>query len=402
MRYGELLKELVDKNGLSKSGLCSSLGISRPYLYAVFSGTTPPPVPEKQKKIASLLPITNEEKSALFDLAASERGELPADIVDYASDEHFRRIIRELYIYSDRQDVEPTQEFQTISKKRVTSSNSLRVPCCYQGGKQRIAADIVDSIVSSGVHIDSQTHFFDLCCGSGAFSIELLNRGVSPSQITMLDISSWGVFWESIGSGTFNLDKLHCYLDQIPSDKRAIKDYMTSLSKLDIDDQDECYVYIILQSCSFGGKQIWREGNEWKNAFFRSYWEPTASSVRRSPANPMQPSPRTLEKRISSLIENCRGIECLNDDVSAILSFNVPDDAVIYLDPPYRGTTGYAFGFDVDKFLSALRRHTNASIFVSDSVPLSNQSTHLHLGGANGGISGSRSKKHQEWLSQIA
>lgn len=402
MRYGELLKELVDKNGLSKSGLCSDLGISRPYLYAVFSGTTPPPVPEKQKKIASLLPITNEEKSALFDLAASERGELPVDIVDYASDEHFRRIIRELYIYPDRQGTTSAQDFQAISKKGAALSNSLRVPCCYQGGKQRIAADIVDSIVNSGVRIDSQTHFFDLCCGSGAFSIELLNRGVSPSQITMLDISSWGVFWESIGSGTFDIDKFHYYLDQIPSDKRVIKDYMTSLSKLDIDEQDECYVYIILQACSFGGKQIWREGSEWKNAFFRSYWEPTASSVRRSPANPMQPSPRTLEKRISALIENCRGIECLNDDVSTILSFDIPENAVVYLDPPYRGTTGYAFGFDVDDFLSALRRHTKASIFVSDSVPLSSQSTRLYLGGANGGISGCRSKKHQEWLSQIA
>ena len=402
MRYGELLKELVDRNGLSKSGLCSDLGISRPYLYAVFSGTTPPPVPEKQKKIVSLLPVSNEERSALFDLAANERGELPADIVDYASDEKFRRIIRELYIYSNSQGDTEVRSRHVSSKKEDTPSAPLRVPCCYQGGKQRIAADIVNSIVNSGVHIDAQTRFFDLCCGSGAFSIELLNRGVSPSQITMLDISSWGVFWNSIGTGDFDIDKFRWYLEQIPSDKHDVKKYMTSLSKRDIDNEDECYVYIILQACSFGGKQIWREGNEWKNAFFRSYWEPTASSVRRSPANPMQPSPRTLEKRVSALIEGCKGIECLNDDVSTVLSISVPDNAVFYLDPPYRGTTGYAFGFDVDKFLSALRHHTEAPIFVSDSVPLSERSTHLHLGGANGGISGSRSKKHQEWLSQIA
>ena len=72
------------------------------------------------------------------------------------------------------------------------SSKMLRVPCSYQGGKQRIAAQIVDHLIDAAP--DSSSHFYDLCCGSGAVSIELVNRGIEPSRITMLDISS-GVYF---------------------------------------------------------------------------------------------------------------------------------------------------------------------------------------------------------------
>ena len=52
--------------------------------------------------------------------------------------------------------------------------NSLmRVPCSYQGGKQRIASQVVDHLLDAAPSRDS--HFYDLCCGSGAISIELVN-----------------------------------------------------------------------------------------------------------------------------------------------------------------------------------------------------------------------------------
>ena len=80
----------------------------------------------------------------------------------------------------------------------------MRVPCAYQGGKQRVATQVVDLLLDAAPSPDSQ--FYDLCCGSGAVSIELVNRGVDPSRICMLDISSWGSFWSAIGSGTFEMD----------------------------------------------------------------------------------------------------------------------------------------------------------------------------------------------------
>ena len=92
-------------------------------------------------------------------------------------------------------------------------SSLMRVPCSYQGGKQRVAAQIVDVLLEAAPK--SNSRFYDLCCGSGAVSIELVNRGVDPSRIWMLDISSWGTFWSAISSGTFNMNIFDQFLSKL-------------------------------------------------------------------------------------------------------------------------------------------------------------------------------------------
>ncbi|KAA0910808.1 hypothetical protein FQ179_02735 [Pusillimonas sp. ANT_WB101] len=274
----------------------------------------------------------------------------------------------------------------------------MRVPCAYQGGKQRVAAQIVDFLLEAAPGPNSR--FYDLCCGSAAVSIELVNRGVAPSRICMLDISSWGSFWSAIGSGTFNMDAFDQFLSDLPSDKRDLKAYMSALSALPVGDH-EIELYPLLQACSFGGKQIWRNGERWANAFFRDYWEPTATSIRRSPANPMQPSPTELRRRIDALVNGMKGVTCLNIDIMSVLSDPFPKDAVVYVDPPYQGTTGYAFGFDITSFISRFCEVNQVPLFISEGVPLSDNALMLTFGGAKGGISGTRKEKHQEWLSRF-
>ncbi|WP_137652757.1 hypothetical protein [Bifidobacterium moukalabense] len=274
----------------------------------------------------------------------------------------------------------------------------LRVPCAYQGGKQRIAKQIVEKLLLASDSED--TIFYDLCCGSGAISIELVNRGVTPNRIIMLDCSSWGRFWTAVGAGDFDTRYFDLLLADLPENKRGIKEYMTRLSLAPVNEH-EAEIYPILQACSFGGKQIWRNAGKWENAFFRDYWEPTATSVRRSPANPMQPSPKELRRRICNLIEGMHGVRCLATDIMQLLNCNVPSNSVVYIDPPYSGTTGYAFGFDVCQFVNQLRLKTEAPIFVSEGMPLNNNAMQLHFGGAKGGISGTRIGKHQEWISRF-
>ena len=276
----------------------------------------------------------------------------------------------------------------------------LRVPCSYQGGKQRVAAEIAEILVDETGIVDSGAEFFDLCCGSGAISVEMINKGVDPSKITMLDRGPWGFFWSSIGSGIFDLETFSRYLDEIPRDKRAVKQYMIDLASKPAG-EDSAYIYPILQSCSFGGKQIWLDGDRWGNAFFRDYWEPTENSIRRSPANPMQPSPETLYRRVELLAENCVGISCLTADVSVILDCSIPDGAIVYIDPPYRGTTGYAYGFNLDEFVIGFRERNDAPLYASEGLSLSDDSTRLLFGGPKGGISGNRSGKHEEWLNRF-
>lgn len=275
-------------------------------------------------------------------------------------------------------------------------TSRMRVPCAYQGGKQRVATQIVDLLLKAAPSAD--TRFYDLCCGSAAVSIELVNRGIHPSRIVMLDVSSWGSFWHAIGTGTFDMKTFDRFLSELPVDKRNFKDHMSALSQRPVfDNEDE--LYPVLQACSFGGKQIWRKGNRWANACFRNYWEPTPTSIRRSPANPMQPSPTELRRRIEVIAKRMKGVTCLNTDIMAILETPIPYDSVVYIDPPYQNTTNYAFSFNLEEFIKRFREISEATLFVSEGSPLNNNSFMLTFGGANGGISGSRKIKHQEWIS---
>lgn len=277
-------------------------------------------------------------------------------------------------------------------------SGLMRVPCSYQGGKQRIAAQVVDHLLEAASSPNSR--FYDLCCGSGAVSIELVNRGVDPSRIWMLDISSWGAFWSAIGSGTFDMKVFDRFLSELPSDKRDYKTHMLSLSALPVR-EEAIELYPLLQANSFGGKQIWRNGDSWTNACFRDYWEPTATSVRRSPANPMQPGPTELRRRIDALVNGMKGVNAINMDIETILNTPISGDAVVYVDPPYKSTTKYGFSFDLTNFISRFRKINQIPLFISEGVPLNDNSLMLTFGGAKGGISGARKGKHQEWLNRF-
>ncbi|PCC46068.1 hypothetical protein CIK64_12300 [Brevibacterium aurantiacum] len=277
-------------------------------------------------------------------------------------------------------------------------SQRLRVPCAYQGGKQRVSEQIADALLQAAPSPD--TIFYDLCCGSGAVSIELVNRGIDPSRIVMLDLSSWGEFWSAIGSGTFQMHVFDEILADIPADKRLVKSHMKQLATLPANGR-EAEVYTVLQASSFGGKQIWHDNDRWENAFFRDYWEPTATSVRRSPANPMQPSPVELRRRVAILADGMKGVTCKRADIATTLDGPFPQDAVVYIDPPYGGTTGYAFGFDVKDFADRFRDTNSAPLFISEGKSVSTEAMRLNFGGAKGGISGSRVGRHQEWLSRF-
>lgn len=277
----------------------------------------------------------------------------------------------------------------------------LVVPCCYQGGKQRIAPEIVDEILAQiPCAIEEGYRFYDLCCGSGGFTIELLNRGVAPERIFMLDASSWGAFWSAIGSGSFDMDFFTETISRIPKEMEHVKAFMELLAREPIGEH-EAELFPILQSASFGGKQIWRDGERWGNAFFRDYWKPTATSVRRSPANPIQPSPVTLSKRIKALAERARGVSCLHTDIFKFFGLEVDGRAIVYVDPPYRKTTRYAYGFDLEDFICKFQANIDLPLFVSEGRALNQEAKRLHFGGAKGGISGVKRQKHEEWLSRF-
>lgn len=268
----------------------------------------------------------------------------------------------------------------------------MQAPAAYQGGKTRLAAAVVD-IINIDVP-EPAVQFYDLCCGSGAVSIELVSRGFDPKNVTMIDTGPFGGVWQLIGEGRFSLGVFKSYIDAIPKDQAQIKDFMDELSKQPAS-IDTPYVYLVLQASTFGGKALWIENGKWSISSYRSYWMPTETSNRRSPVNAMMPTANTLYGRLEALCEGMLGVTAACMDCRDIAIW---EPAVVYIDPPYAGTTGYGSpAFDVVEFASSLL----STCYVSEGRALSDRAVCLSAGRTKGGMSGNRAGANEEWLSRF-
>lgn len=280
----------------------------------------------------------------------------------------------------------------------------LKSPCAYQGAKQRVAGELIDYIYNDieGI-VDNleEITFYDLCCGSGAVTLELLNRGIRAEKVVMCDISTWGAFWKAIGEGTYDLERFYKYSRAVPREKGMVQTYIKELAG-ESADIDEEYKYILIQAAAFGGKPIWKRDGVWKNTSFRDYWQPTATSSRRSPVNPMQPEIEEIEERVQNLVKYARGLRCYHADISVMLDVIKADrgSKVIYIDSPYTNTAGYGCAFDVLEIIQELIREGIAPIYVSEKERLEGAATayRLNFSGNKGGVLGNTKKRGEEWL----
>lgn len=276
-------------------------------------------------------------------------------------------------------------------------NKKLVPPCSYQGGKQRLAKQIVDIIFEQN-NINEDTKFYDLCCGSGAITLELINRGIHPSNITMVDKGVYGTFWNSIANDEFDLEIFKSEIDKLP-ELKDIQKYLQELSKQDVDGNKLVYHYLLLQSGSFGSKQIQTENNRWKSSSFRSYWLPTETSNRRSPVNPMMPMPNTLYDRVKDIVEYLGGnINAINSDISKI-EWHFDKNSIVYIDPPYKNTAGYSDDFDYEEFI--INNWAYVNIYVSEGYKMDSVEDAILLskGRNKGNIKGNAKKKPvEEWL----
>lgn len=286
-------------------------------------------------------------------------------------------------------------------------SDILEIPCSYQGGKQRLAKQIVDIFYKEN-NINDDTKFFDLCCGSGAISLELINRGFNPNNITMIDNGCFGQFWQDIANGEFDLDVFKREIEKLPN-LENIQSYLKKLSDLPVDEDKMVYHYLLLQAGAFGSKQIWIENNKWKNNTFRSYWLPTETSNRRSPVNPMMPMPNTLYNRVESIVKQLSGsiIASRESVFDAVYRIDEERDKgnkniIIYIDPPYANTTGYKETFDIYSLEGQI--WSTSPIYISEGYKMqgASESYLLSVGRTKGNISGEAKKKPtEEWLNRF-
>lgn len=280
-------------------------------------------------------------------------------------------------------------------------------PCSYQGGKQRLAKQIVDIFFEENT-IDEETHFYDLCCGSGAVSLELINRNIKPDNIHMVDISPWGEFYKAIGKNTFDLKLFKEFIDSIPKDITKIKQYASDIINKPVEESMRLYHFLFLQACAFGSTATWIENDKWcKAGGLRDYWLPTETSNRKSPVNPMMPMPDSLYQRVEDVVNKIGSkINGYYVDVFDFLytldeewDINNNKNLIIYIDPPYQNTQQYGYSFNVCELES--RIWNNAPIYISEGMKMdkARRSYLLSEGRTKGNINGNSKKKPvEEWL----
>ena len=277
------------------------------------------------------------------------------------------------------------------------SNIKLIPPCSYQGGKQRLANQIVDIIFEQN-EINEETKFYDLCCGSGAITLELINRGVHPSNITMVDASMWGKLWEAIANNKFRLDVFKNEIDKLP-EISDINKYLKKINSNKIIKELDIYHFLLQQAGSFGSKYIDSNGDYWLNSTFRKYWTPTETSNRRSPVNPMMPMSNTLFQRMELIIKNISGdIKAIHSKIEDI-EWHFDKNSIVYIDPPYKNTSGYNYDFDYEEFI--INNWAYVNIYVSEGYKMDSVEDAILLskGRTKGNISGDIKKKPtEEWL----
>lgn len=284
----------------------------------------------------------------------------------------------------------------------------LETPCSYQGGKQRLAKQIVDIFYKEN-NITDKTKFYDLCCGSGSVTIELLNRGFNPNNIVMIDSGCFGAFWEAIASDKFDLGIFKREIDKLPT-LENIQFYLKKMSNEPVNKEMMVYHYLLLQAGAFGSKQIWIQDGRWKNNSFRNYWLPTETSNRKSPVNPMMPMKETLYLRVFEIVNQLSGIiVAYQEDIFKTISRLDEEwesgnkDIIIYCDPPYMNTTGYKEDFDIYELERQI--WNNVPIYISEGSQMEGaKNTYLlSKGRTKGNISGEVKKKPvEEWLNKFS
>lgn len=273
----------------------------------------------------------------------------------------------------------------------------LLPPCSYQGGKQRIAQNIVDVIFKQS-NIDDHTQFYDLCCGSGAITLELINRGICTNNITMVDVSMWGLFYQSVANNTFDLDIFKDEINKLPNIE-YIQDYLKKINTEPIDEDLAVYHFLLQQAGAFGSKAVDIKNGRWIVSSFRNYWKPTETSNRRSPVNPMMPMPDTLYSRVENIVGYMGGnVNAIYNDILSI-EWGFNNNSIVYIDPPYKNTLKYHSDFDYIKFVE--KYQSKVDIYISEGYKMedSDDSFFISSGRKKGNISGNSKKKpSEEWV----
>lgn len=229
----------------------------------------------------------------------------------------------------------------------------LLPPCGYKGGKRRYGEIIANQILS----LQRTGKIWDVCCGSGAVTLALINKGISSEDIICVEAGPWALFWKSVADETFDIDYFESMIYKVINmDQKKVAEWVeTTIAK----EEPSAERFIILQACAYGAEAVWWDNTKWRrghsktnrNYCARKYWEPGLNSKEKKPRGTMF-VPQTVLEMTKSILNRAKGLSVIQGDAQHEV---VPVDGdIVYIDPPYYGVSGYGWELDVLKLVEKL------------------------------------------------
>lgn len=276
------------------------------------------------------------------------------------------------------------------------SRRELLPPTGYKGGKRRFAPLIATRILAT-----CPSHVYDVCAGSGAVFLALIEAGLSPKSITAVEAGPWGLFWAEVASGTFALSRLKRLLTNLP----PAPEVKAWLEETVAHEGHTTVAFLLLQAGAYGSAPVWWDGAAWRRGdaaagrgySARSFWEPGPASKETKPRGTIF-QPMKIVERVEAAMEACRGMTVIHGRAENV-DWRREAGTATYVDPPYAQGSGYGFTLD----LSLLIREAPRPLFVSEGRPLEDADESIAIGERRGaGVSkraGRASNRAPEYLS---
>lgn len=201
--------------------------------------------------------------------------------------------------------------------------------------------------------------FFDLCCGTGAVSLLLIRPdgvdslpmmgskaryareildllGASrPDRLVMADHGPWGSWWQTVAADGLGFEVADA-IEAMPRDGCELFEQLVDAPIPDCAVQ-RAAAFACLQVGNASGRAVRSNGSTWVT---HGYGHVSGSGIARGFVERLRPS--ILAQKVRRIAAcSWPAVHVVVDDLRGFDAALIVEGDVVYIDPPYAGTTGY-------------------------------------------------------------
>lgn len=222
----------------------------------------------------------------------------------------------------------------------------------------------------------------DICCGSGALTLELLSRGTvqppaaylggkrayarhivqimggweRPSSVVLCDAGPWGWWWHTVLVEQRGALVAEAVADFETRPEQAAGLHRALAAEPQRSPVRRAAAFIALQASAARGKPVLPDGDAWRTP---GYAHLTHSS--RAKGFPERLRPLVIAQRVLDVVRlDWPPVTVVHADASEVQATG----GRMVIDAPYRGTTGYGHDLHRSQLLALAQRHADAGAMV--------------------------------------